>query len=108
MITIGSAESGFKVNKGQAAMIVVAFDLIGTFILYLGLLSVNPCQKTVEHDINGGTLGASDFTVMVPMVPHKESAENMQPILWAWAENILEKENKQNYTNHETNMRDRD
>ena len=108
VITIGSADSGFKVEKGRAAMIVVLFDLIGTFILYLGLLAVNPCQRAVENDINGGTLGASDFTVMIPMVPHKDSADDMLPILWAWAENILEKERKQNYTNHETNMKDRD
>ena len=93
-ITIGSEESGYSISKGAAAMIVVVFDLVGTFLLYIGLLAVNPCQRVVEHDINGGTLGASDFTVMVSLVPHKESAENMQSILWAWAENILEKENK--------------
>ena len=93
-ITIGTEESGYSISKGAAAMIVVVFDLVGTFLLYIGLLAVNPCQRVVEHDINGGTLGASDFTVMVPLIPHKESAENMLPILWAWAENILEKENK--------------
>ena len=48
----------------------------------------------MENDINGGTLGAPDFTVMIPMVPHKDSADEMVPILWAWAENILDKERK--------------
>ena len=60
-----------------------------------------------EQDINGDTLSAADFTVVIPLVPHKERTDNVIPILWAWAENILEKEKKQNYDDHDTNMKDR-
>ena len=30
----------------------------------------------------------------------------MQPIIWAWAENILNKERKQDYANHDRNTID--
>ena len=52
-----------------------------------------------ESDIEGGTLSADDFTAMIKMPPHKESVEKLQPILWAWVEDILGREANTNYMN---------
>ena len=64
-------------KKKEIAMTVVLFDLFATWLLYFALVALKPFQKISESDIEGGTLSADDFTVMIPMIPHKESAEKL-------------------------------
>ena len=73
----GSGENKTTVKKKEIAMTVVLFDLFATWFLYLALVALKPFQKISESDIEGGTLSADDFTAMIPMIPHKESAEKL-------------------------------
>ena len=97
-------------SKGEVAILVVLFDLLITWTVYLAMLALKPLQQVTEQDVNGGTLSASDFTVVLSLnwFRHEEKVENLRPILWAWVESVLAKERKQDFTNHQTNMKDRE
>ena len=101
-------EQGLRLSKGQVAIVVVILDLIITWFAYIALLALKPLQEVTEIDVNGDSLSASDFTVVLSLdwFLHEERAENLQPILWAWAENVLRQE-KKDFVDHNTNTNDR-
>ena len=107
-VILGSVEQGIRLSKGQVAIVVVILDLIITWFAYIALLALKPLQEVTEIDVNGDSLSASNFTVVLSLdwFLHEERAENLQPILWAWAENVLRRE-KKDFVDHNTNTIDR-
>lgn len=93
-ITIGTAaeKTDIEVSKETIALVVVLSDLAIAFILWFALLGLKPLHKFVDDDVNKGTLTATDFSAVVDVDPHTDHINDLKGIIWAWAENILEKE----------------
>ena len=83
---------GLTMTKENVSIIVVLFDLLISFYLWFALLFLRPLAKATEIDIVGDTLSADDFTVIVDQIPHKDKVEDLKAIYWAWAEQILERD----------------
>mmetsp|Transcript_4000 Transcript_4000/g.5299 ORF Transcript_4000/g.5299 Transcript_4000/m.5299 type:complete len:105 (+) Transcript_4000:637-951(+) len=81
-----------KVSKTLIGVIVVFFDLIITFIFWCSLLGLKKMQDAQEREINGDTVVASDYSVVVTQEPYTESLEDLPAVYYAWAENICSKE----------------
>ena len=81
-------------NKGNVATIVVLFDLIISFFLWFALLSSKTFQNATGKDIQGNTVTAPDFTVVVevPQTHVDDVEHDLKPVFWAWAQNINDKE----------------
>jgi hypothetical protein len=69
---------------------VVILDIIICFYFWFSLLTLVPLQNAVEMELNAGFINAADYTVVLKQEPYKDSYEELRPIYWAWAENILE------------------
>lgn len=67
-------------------------DIIICFFFWLSLLVLNPLQSSAEKELNAGLISAADFTIVLKQEPYKDAYEELRPIYWAWAENILEKD----------------
>ena len=71
---------------------MVFFDLIITFVFWCSMLGLKRLQQVQENEINGDTVAASDYSVVVTQEPHTESLEDLPAVYYAWAENICSKE----------------
>ncbi len=69
---------------------MVIIDIIICFYFWFSLLTLVPFQNAVERELSSGFINASDYTVVLKQEPYKDSYEELRPIYWAWAENILE------------------
>jgi len=56
------------------------------------MLGLKRLQDVQEHEINGDTVVATDYSVVLTQVPHTESLEDLPAVYYAWAENICSKE----------------
>jgi hypothetical protein len=79
-------------TKQEVAIITVVLDLVICFVFWLGLLAMTPLQEAVDAEINLVQVDPNDFTVVIKQVPYLDRYEELRPIYWAWAENILEQE----------------
>ena len=93
-------------SKSTVAIVVVILDLLLSFLLWFALLALNQFQKLADVDVDRGTLSAEDFTVQIIQEPHKDHINDLKGIYWAWAENILSKDERQIMTDPDTNRFD--
>ena len=89
-VTIWGVE--YEMNKGNVATIVVLIDLIISYSVWFALISLKPFQKATARDVNGETIKAKDFTVVIEAPPHLDNIEDLKAIYWAWAKQVLQKE----------------
>ena len=76
-------------DKGNVATIIVLLDLIISFAVWFALIALKPFMKATASDVNGETIKAKDFTVVVEAAPHKEEIEDLKAVYWAWAKQVL-------------------
>ena len=77
-------------SKEEVAAIVVILDLVICFVFWFGLLAMNPLQEAIKTEASVTTITPEDFTVVIKQVPYLDKYEELRPVYWAWAENILE------------------
>ena len=73
-------------------LIFVLTDLLIILVVYLSLLCLRGFQKKAVHDIQESLLTADDFTLCFQELPPVEDIQELKANLWAWVENILNKE----------------
>lgn len=74
------------------ASIVVIIDIIICFYFWFSLLTLVPLEFVAEKELNAGFINASDYAVVLKQEPYKDAYDELRPIYWAWAENILEQD----------------
>ena len=83
-------DSGYAVNKGKLAIIVVGFDLFISFFLWCALVAGRPFQSATNEDVNGELVMPQDFTVVLEVPPYRDEIKDLKAVYWAWALNVLE------------------
>lgn len=69
---------------------VVILDLVICFVFWIGLLAMKPLQEAIRTEADVASVNPEDFTVVIKQVPYLDKYEELRPVYWAWAENILE------------------
>jgi hypothetical protein len=90
--TIKVLGENVKITKEEVAVAIVVLDLVICFVFWFGLLAMKPLEDAIDTEIDASIIKPEDFTVVVKQVPYLDKYEELRPIYWAWAENILEQE----------------
>lgn len=51
---------------------------------------MKPLQEAIRTEADVASVNPEDFTVVIKQVPYLDKYEELRPVYWAWAENILE------------------
>ena len=79
------------------ALFVVIGDVVVVFLLYISLVCLKNFQQRMINEIGQQTLTADDFAICIKNLPSNPVSDQqelmqMKAMIWAWAENVLNKE----------------
>jgi hypothetical protein len=95
-----------EISRDTVLLAIVVTDLLSILVIYVSLLCLKSFQKSTVHDTQEYLLTADDFSLCFEELPSEvEDMVELKAYLWAWVENILNKE-KVNLLNQDTGKTD--
>lgn len=77
-------------KKSDISLILVIFDIISMFVVYIAFVIHGYYEDLEEKEINESVIDGSDFTVMVKNLPKDQDPRLLKARLWSHLENVLE------------------